>query len=739
MTNEYEPIAEKEINLRDYLQVVRKRKNMVIAFFIITNLMVAFATFSATPLYQASAKLLIEKNEANPLNNYGYVAYDPDFLETQTQIITSSAVGRKVVSLLNLEQSYDAFFANTKKGFSLVSAIAGGFGRLGKKLSGLFSSSADTAAAMMVGDNGETLTREDELAVTISGGITVAPVPESRIVDVSYTSPNPVLARMIANAVSRAYIEKILDMRMQSASYEIEWMTGKAEEERIKLEQVEAELQQYIKDEDIVTIENRLAINPQKLSELTSQYTQAETQRKQLESVYQKISQMHARPEAALTIPVVANNPSIQAIRTQILAAEQNVSELSKKYGPKHPVMKRAKVELESLKTKQEQEIRHVIDTVETQYELARENEASMAQMLASTKSSTMNINERFIQYEHLKRKVENGRQLYDALVNKISEQRVTDRAQTTEVWVVEEAATPEAPVSPNKKRNLMLGLLLGVMGGIGLAFFIEYLDNTVKSPDDAQERFGLPVLGTVPRLDPTEGDIEKILLSKERSNIAESYKTLRTAIMLSAADTPPKGLLVTSMLPEEGKTTSAVNLAISLALTGKTVLLVDGDLRKPRVHKIFGLDNSRGISTYLAGASEASIYQKGPLANLTIVASGPSPPNPSELLSSEKLPHLIQTAQEKYDFVVFDSAPVMTVTDALILSRLLTTTLVVIRASKTTYEVINKGLERLKEVKAPVAGLVINDFKLSRGNSYYYHYYHYDYYTQDPDQPKKR
>ena len=734
MINEYEPIEEKEINLRDYIQVVRKRKKVAIAFFIITNVIVALYVFTATPLYQASAKLLIEKNEPNPLSNYGYVAYDPDFLETQTQIITSSAVGRKVVRLLNLEQSYDAFFATTKDRFSPVSAIYSLIRGAGKMVAGLFSSETGTATAMMAGDNGSRLTREDELAMVVSGGISVSPVPESRVVNVNYTSPNPVLSRMIANAVSKAYIEKILDMRMQSASYEIEWMTGKAEEERIKLEQAEAELQQYIKEKDIVTIENRLAVTPQKLSALTSQFTQAETQRKQLEAVYQKVIQMNDRPEAALTIPVVADNPTVQSIRTQMLATEQKISELTKKYGPKHPVMKRTQAELESLQAKQEREIRHVIDTVKIQYELAQKNEADMAQLLASTKSSTMNINEHFTQYEHLKRKVENGRQLYDALVKKISEQRVTDRAQTTDVWVVEEAPTPEVPVSPNKKRSLLLGLLLGTMGGIGLAFFIEYLDNTVKSPDDAQERFGLPVLGTVPRLEPKEGDIEKILLSAERSNYAESFKTLRTAIMLSSADAPPKGILVTSMLPEEGKTTSAVNLAISFAMTGKHVLLVDGDLRRPRIHNVFSLDNSRGLSTYLAGASESSIFQKGPLETLTILTAGPFPPNPSELLTSEKLPRLIKAAQEKFEFVIFDSAPIMTVTDALILSRLLTSTLVVIRSSATPYEVVNKGLERLKDVNAPLPGLVINDFNFSNAASHYYHYYRYDYYTQDPD-----
>ena len=757
--NDYDPIPEKEIHLRDYLQVVRKRKATLVVFFILVNLVVGLYTFSVTPLYEASTKLVIKQNDADPLSNAFRTSYDPQFLETQSQIITNPSVIRNVVQLLELEKNYDAYFNIGEEGGSLIAFMSSWFD---SHLAPLFNFKGESANADMIAadknapsqaddapktqSSGDALTAEGELATAdladqvavtksiedkivkvVGKNIAVRLVPDSRIVKVSYTSSNPALAREIANAVSKAYFEKIMDMRVQSVAYEVDWMSKKAEEERLRLEKAESELQRFRMENGIVAIGNRVGVTPQELTELTSQYTRVEAARNQVEAVYKKLRPFVKRPEGAVTVPVVADNPAIRAIRTQILQAEQSISDMSKKYGPKHPLMKRDLAELASLKTKLNQEISHVIETVKNEFELARDHEENIAKLLADAKNTAMNLNEKFIQYQNLERKVDTSRQLYDALIARIKRQQVTDQAQSIDVYMLEKAAMPEAPISPNKKRNLMFGLLLGVMGGIGLCFFIDYLDNTVKSSDDAQDRFHLPVIGTVPRLDAKSGAIESVLLTDDHSIIAESYKTLRTSLMLSSADAPPKCLLVTSMLPGEGKTSSAVNLAITLCQTGKKVLMIDCDLRKPRVHKVFGLNNTQGLSNYLAGASDESIFQKGSIPNLTIITAGPMPPNPSELLSSEKMKHLIQTTQKKFDFVLFDSPPVMTVTDALILSRLVEGTLVVIRSAKTTYDIIEKGLKRLQAVKATVAGLVINDIKMNQTNAYLYSYYSYD------------
>jgi capsular exopolysaccharide synthesis family protein len=272
---------------------------------------------------------------------------------------------------------------------------------------------------------------------------------------------------------------------------------------------------------------------------------------------------------------------------------------------------------------------------------------------------------------------------------------------------------------------NILLGLVLGLCGGIGLAFFIEYLDNTIKTPEEAEERLGLPLLGVIDRCKfGKEGEVgqELISLYEKHSANVESFKALRTSVLLSSSDKPPESIVVTSMMPGEGKSTISSNLAITIAQAGQRVLLIDGDMRKPRLHKIFKLDSSLGgLSTYLAGvASIAKICQQGPLASLTIIPAGPTPPNPSELLSSDRLKELLRNEQGKYDIIIFDSAPIITVTDSLIISRLVDGVIVVTQAAATNYDVVRKGLKSLSDIKANILGMVINGFDVKKYRYYY-------------------
>jgi capsular exopolysaccharide synthesis family protein len=729
LENEYELMPGKEIHLRDYLRVIQKRRYTLFTFFIIVNAIVMMMTFSATPLYEASAKLLIEKNNVNPLSGDVLMGRDPEFLETQAQIITSASVSRKVVKLLSLEQTYASNFPDIAKSLSAGDTGDGWLTGLINRIKGISPPSIGEAALLPESKMTDSSLLVDGLAMAIRETITVRPVRNSRVVEVSFMSHNPELSKRLANAVSKAYIEKILDMRMQSSGHTIDWMTQKAEQERRKLENSEMAMQRYMNANNIITIEDRIALTPQKLSALGSQYTQAEAKRKELETLYQKLFHAAVNLDAAATIPAIAENQVVQAFRAEIIRAEKNMDDLSKKFGNKHPLMKRAVAELDSLRAKQEQEIRHVIEMVKSQYEMAQSKEQDAAELLATAKKSAVSLNEKSVQYGILKREVETNRKIYDALVSKIKEQGVTEQNQNINVWVVEQAVTPIAPAKPRKGLNLMLGLVLGLIGGIGLCFFIEYFDNTVKSPDDVQERFGLPVLGLVMQQKKKRGAIEKVALDGSNPGLTEGFKTIRTAIMFSAADHPPKFLLVASMVSEEGKTTLSVNLAVTIAQANKKVLLVDADLRRPRIHKIFCLPNTLGLTTYLAGESDETIVNNGPIPNLSIVTAGPNAPNPSELLSSQRFEKFVNSLCNRFDVVVFDSAPVIAVTDTLVLSRLLDSTIVVARAGKTTYEMINIGLTKLQDVSAAVLGIVVNGLQEKQ---YGYYDYQYDYYGKD-------
>ena len=727
---------EREIHLRDYLKVIDKRKYIVLTFAIIIFTIVLIGTLSSTPIYKASAKVLIERGEPAPLKGtYYYPPYDPEFYETQYQLIRSASVGKKVVTMLSLESTYEAFFKPDKKGLPLINDTV--------RLAGeLFREAFNTIGAAMPEKKGEyrkepedikPLPKIDVLAKTISGGITVTPVKNSRVVNISYSSPNPEFAALIANTVAKAYREEILEMKMGSAQYTIEWMKKKAEEEKAKLEKSEQALQEYMRSHDIVTLENKIAILPQKLSEYGSQLAKVEAKRKELEALYNKIKGISENLEKAETIPAIASDPILQSLREQTIKAEQNITELSKKFGEKHPSMLTAKGELEILKKKREQEISRIIESLENEYELAKANEASTRRLFENTKGEALNLNQSFIQYEILKRDVESNRQLYDTLIKHIKEQSITEQAQTVDVWILENADIPKSPFKPRKSFNIFLGIFLGLFSGIGIAFFVEYLDNTIKSPEEAERRLRAPVLGMVSIL--KGKDAGKVVLKEPNSIFSENFKSIRTAILLSSADAPPKSILITSTEPEEGKTISSVNLALTIAQSEYRVLLIDADLRKPQIHKIFGIRNMTGLSTYLAGTSNITIHQVAYLSQLSILPSGPVPPNPSELLSSNRMHELIRLLMDKYNIIICDSPPLVPFADALILSKIVNGTIIVTKAGKTTYEVARKGLKSLRDIQSHIFGLIINAFDLKESD---YYSKHYDYYHSTKRHPKK-
>lgn len=725
-------MEEKEIHLRDYFRTIIKRRHTVFTFFTIIFVIFLIATFSSTPMYTATTKVLIEKNEpANlAMMNLYYAPYDPDFYETQYQLIRSTSVAQKVVKMLSLDRTYDSYLKGDKEGANIVGGTIKWFKDVFSvilKVTGITKPQPD-ALNKKEASADELMSKANLLAKTISSSIIVSPIKNSKLVNISYMSTNPELAALIVNSVAKAYMEDILEIKMSTSKYAMRWMTEKADEERSRLEKSEGALQEYMRSKDIVTLENRIAMVPEKLSEVATKIAAAETKRKEMESLYNKVREVSKNINNAETLPVISSDPTVQSLRAQILKADQNIMEMSKKVGPKHPSMISAIADLKVLKDKREQEIRRVVESVKNEYELARTNEENFRKMASQTKADTLNLSEKFMQYEALKRETETNKQLFDAILKKIKEQDITQDIQTVTVWVVEKAETPKSPSKPKKSLNILYGLICGLMGGIGMAFFVEYLDNTVKSPEDIEVKLGAPVLGIVTLLKSRDKNMEEIVLKEPQSAFAESYKVIRTAILLSSAVRPPKNILITSIVPGEGKTVTAVNLAMTIAQVEHSVLLIDSDLRKPRIHKIFGLNNSKGLSTYLAGASDIDVISLESVKNLNIITSGPIPPNPSELLGSSKMFDLIKVLSEKFDIIIWDSAPLLSVTDSLILSKILDGTIIVARAGETTYESIGRGLKSLSDIESHFLGIIINALDVKKSDYYYHSYYNYQY-----------
>lgn len=592
---------------------------------------------------------------------------------------------------------------------------------------GSFTSERSATAAPAAGAiPREEPSRADLLAERIRGGVSVNAVRDSRMVNISYQSEQPDFARLVVNTIAEAYKEEVMAMQMEASGYALKWMTQKAEEERGHLARAERALQDYMRQHDIVTVEDKVTVLPQQLSELTSKLAEAQAQKNVVGNVYRQIEEVRAAGGAVESLPVIAGNRELQTIRDNIRKAEQTVAELSQRYGPRHPAMIEARGALNDLMRQKNSEVARSIAAVKSELDVAEAQEATLRAALAGVKAEAQDLNERLTEYNVLKRDVDTNRALYDALIIQAKEKGVTENTQKVNVWTTEVAQTPKAPIKPNTKRNLLLGVVLGLFGGIGCAFFIEYLDNTVKDPEEAERRFDLSVVGVIELL--KKGENPDVFITQEpSSSFAESYKSLRTAVLLSAAERPPKRLMVTSMSPQEGKTTTAMNLARALAQTERKVLLVDADLRRPRLHKAFQLENGVGLSSYLSGAIAETSVQATAEPFLSVLTSGPIPPNPSELLGSQRFGDLLAAMESRFDMIIIDSPPVLSATDSMLISALAESVLVVCHCGVTTYDRLQRGLKSIGEVNPHILGLVLNAMDMKKSNYYsYYGYYQY-------------
>ncbi|MDO8946066.1 MAG: polysaccharide biosynthesis tyrosine autokinase [Desulfocapsaceae bacterium] len=729
---------EQEIHLRDYVRVIIKRKITVITFLAITFLTVVIATFTATPYYTASSQVLIEKNiGSNKLTGGGnYIPYDPDFQTTQFELIRSPNVARRVVKQLQLDTRYrNYFFEKSADSPSFLSTITSG---VKKFLSGLLPSKSDDEKTNLEEENdpllvaAEPISDAETIASIIQGNLSINPVVNTKTVFILYSDKDPAMAKVIADAVVQAYIDETLEIKLSSSNYTLKWMTAKAEEESKKLEGSELNLQKYMRDNDLVTVEDKLAVYPQKLAEFSSQLSKAQTEQKEFEALYAQIKNLGENYQNIETISIFSDNKILQGLREKIYLAEQNIKDLSKKFGYKHPSMVNAKAEKEMLLKEKRFEIDRIVEATKNSYNLAKSKETNLTQLLTNTKQEMLNVNERFTQYSIMKREADMNRVLYDALTSSIKEVNVTDQAQDIKIWVVKSAVLPDFADKPRKSRNLALGLILGLFGGIGLAFFIEYLDNTVKNGKDIEQRFGLTVLGSIEELRDKNSKIETSIRDTPLSPVAEGYRMIRTSLLLSTPDHPPRTMLVTSMVPQEGKTSTTFNLAMILAQNEKKVLIIDCDMRRPRMHSLFAVPNSSGLSNYLAGNIEQNQLRQVEVNGLTMIPAGPPPPNPAELLNSNRMKFLLNEMSKNFDFILLDSPPLLSVTDSLTLGKLVDGTLLVTRSGKTSYDMLESGLGKMRGMKITLLGAIVNGITITKGSEGYYGYY--DYYGKESE-----
>jgi succinoglycan biosynthesis transport protein ExoP len=411
---------------------------------------------------------------------------------------------------------------------------------------------------------------------------------------------------------------------------------------------------------------------------------------------------------------------------------------LLENYKPDYPEMKRLKNQMETLQKRLNAEINKIIAGIKTEYEASLRKESLLRAAFDEQKTKAMEMKQKAIQYNILKRESDTNKELYKGLLQRMKEAGVSAGITASNIQVVDQAELPTKPYRPNKKLNLLLAAVVGLFLGVGLAFFFEYLDNTVKTPAEVEEWVRLPSFGMVPEISQEKRrllesgkpyTVELITYGHPKSMLSEAYRNIRTSILLSFSERPPKTIIISSPNPAEGKTTTAINTAIALSQTGARVLLIDADMRKPRIHTVFARENGTGLSHFLSGnASLESIIKDSQVPNLHYIPAGPVPPNPSELLGSSLFKRMIQSLGEQFDHMLIDSPPVLGFADSTILSTLVDGVILVVIGGKTSRETLQRAKDLLLQVDARILGVVINrvDIRRSDYGSYYYRYHYY-------------
>jgi polysaccharide biosynthesis transport protein len=709
----------REPHLLDYLIILRKHQWLILTFLLTVVTVVTIASFKMKPVYEAAARVEVDK-EAQSMqpfpdsNAYGEYEDTETYIETQTKILQSETLALMTIKSLDLAR-YPEF---------------GG---------------APNSIAWQ--HSGPTASRPAILGAFL-GRLAVKRVPQSRLIEVHFEAEDPQLAAQVVNTHLQNYVEENFRSKYDATTQASNWLSAELEELRIKVEKSEDARIAYQRENQIWQIDEKQDITTQKLADLSKAVTDAQTEVAQKEALYRMA--VSGNVDA---LPAARNNDVISNLLRRKSELDEAYAEALDQYGPNYPKVVRLQAQQKEVEQNLTTARSTMVESVNEEFVTARNHVELLQEALDKQKAEANDLAEKLVQYHILQHDAESNKQLYDGLLQKLKEASITAGLRSSNIRVVDPALAPASPSRPQKARNILLAVLVGLVGGVGLALFREYLDNTVKSPDDIESLTGLPSLAVVPSLPglrtthnrfsrlareaaPQSASgprVELLSYIQPKSQISEAFRALRTSLLLSQADHPPQVILVTSALPREGKTTAAVNLAVTLAQLGDRTLLMDSDLRKPGIRRALNLTIGKevGLSSYLAGVStldEVTIPHPT-INNLVALTTGPVPPSPADLLSSHRMREAIVELRHRFKFIVIDSPPVMAATDAVILSALTDGVLLVVRSGETPKEAFTRTRDLLAAVKCRLLGVVLNAVDSSAPDYYYsYRYYPYAY-----------
>src|SRR5437868_6675783 len=751
--------ADDRINIRAIWRTVRKRLWLISLIALIVTTIVTLEMFRTKSMYKASTTIEIEK-ENRTLVKSGDVVISTDesddayytslVMKTKIRTLMSRPLLEDVVIHLGLDHNPQFMEVTRKK--SLVEAVQ----TIGSKFKQEVTSELPVLEPGVQIEGGidrspEESARLAPFVAVLSGNLSPEPLEDTRLLVINYSHTDPKLAATISNTVAAAFINRSFSNKTEKFTKTSDWLNTMDRERRAEVQKAEEELANYTREHNLFSTDGKEAPAVNKLAQLYTQVTTAEVQRKLKESLYQQVKggNIDVATEAF-------TDSKLTGLQARLNELEVKARELDVKFGADHPQVVEIRNQMVTIQEQINRSRGDLEARLKAEYERAIRDETALKESLERAKIDAAQQNQDAITFNILRQNVETAKTLYTDFLQKQSQARVQVAEQHNNMRVIEPAQPPGGPIGPNRMRGILIGLFLSLVAGIGLAFVLEYFDNTIKSVEDVNRYAQLAALGIIPAITSSR---PKLLTAKgqgalgangsapaaaglqraastlatldTRSSAAEAYRVLRTSVLLSTAGNPPKTILLTSGQPGEGKTFTAIITAISLAQLGASVLIVDCDLRKPSTHKALGIDHSHGLSNYLSrDVAIDGLIQKLPIPNLSILTCGPIPPNPAELISSEKMKNMLAMLCERYDHIVIDSPPLMHVTDPVILSTLVDGVILVVHGGKSTREVLKRGRQELATVGAKIFGVVLNNLDLRREgyDSYYYYRYYGDY-----------
>ncbi|HYC67388.1 GumC family protein [Brevundimonas sp.] len=704
------------VDLAAYWRLALKYRFLILGCFLAALVVGAAITLLMTPVYTAQATLQIDREAARVFDAEGVAPREnmmqgEEFFQTQYGLLRSRSLAERVIESLGLASSNDAL-----EEIGVEAPAPGG-----------------TAAV-------QAARRRAAALKALQENLSVSPVRGSRLVTIGYDNPNPVVAARIANGFAENFIQANLDRKFESSAYAREFLEERIAQTKGRLESAERQLVAYAANQQIINVGepseggesgSSQSLTSNNLVALNSALAQARAARVAAEERWRS-----ARGASLMTLPEVLQNPTVQRLTEQRAILDAEYQQKLSIFQPDYPEMVRMRAQIEEADGQIQTIANNIRTSIRSQYEIAANQERSLQAQVNGLTGDVLDLRDRSIQYNILQRELDTTRTLYEGLLQRYKEVGVTGVDTANNISIVDRARAPSSPSKPDLLLNIALAALLGLGLGLLAAFILEALDETVATPDDVEAKLGVSVLGVVPLLE--KGQTTTDSLADIRSGFSEAYYSLRTALQFSTPDGAPSSLLVTSARPAEGKSTTAYAVALNLARVGRRVLLVDGDLRNPSMHRMVGVENERGMSNLLSGSAElTSVVQRTDQENLFFIPCGPLPPNPAELWGGDRLRLFLTEARNSFDHVVFDGPPVLGFADAPLLAAAVNGVLFVLESRGTRRGQARGALRRIRVGRAHLLGAVLTKFN-AKTTSYGGYDYAYDYNYGDKEEGER-